>query len=293
MALRAFYTKKDDIPEDLAELYVEKEGKWLLDVEAVEGLGLADVGKLKSALQTERERANKAETSLKRFDGIEDPAAAASALKKLKELGDIDAIEDLSEKHKQQVELAKAQAKEAFDRERLKLEEKYNTDLTSVRQELENTGGQLRKEMVRNAALRAIEKHGGGKSINLLLPFIESRTKVEKGDDGQMVMKVLDEKGQPLTTAALGSVADMGLEEFVGMLKQSKDYAHVFEGSQASGSGAGSGSGSGGGSGATGGNPNTVTIKRAEMRTPEGFQKYQAARAAQEAGNGPAVQVVD
>lgn len=295
MGLRAFYATKEDIPEDQQSLYVEKDGKWMLDVDAVEGVGLADANGLKSALQKERTRADNAEKKLKTFDGIEDADAARSAMKKLAELGDLDAIEDLDEKHKQQLALAKSQAEDAFNREKAKLEAKYNEDLGSVRKQLDGTQSQLRKELVRNAAMRAVEKHGGAKSLGLLLPFIESRTLVEPADDGTMKMKMIGDNGQPLTTAALGSVEDMGMEEFVGMLKQNQEFASAFAGNQASGSGAGSGSGSGGGTGGTGGaaDPNTLTFKRSDLRNPEKFQQYKDARAAQDAGKGPGVQVVD
>ncbi len=297
MGLLAFYKTKEEIPEAAQSFYVEKDGLFLLDVDAVDGMGLADTTKLKTALSKERDRATAAEKLAKKFEGIEDPAAAIAAVKKLEELGDLDSIEDLSEKHKKQVELAQTQAKEAFDREKLKLETKHATDVKGLQENLTGTEGQLRKEMVTNAAMRAIEKSGGSKSTVLLLPYIGSRTKVERGEDGKHIMQMMDDAGNVMTTAALGSVEDMGMDEFVDTLKTQTQFAHAFEANPASGSGAG-GKGSGAsGAGVTGrgsgGGANTVQFKRGEISKPEVFAAYKAARTAQDAGKGPVVEMID
>ena len=110
MGLRATYAKVEDIPDDAKTLYVEKDGRWVLDVDAVDGVSLADTAKMTKALQAERARADTAEKKILTFDGIDDPVKALADMAKLAELGDLDSITDLSEKHKQQVELAKSQA---------------------------------------------------------------------------------------------------------------------------------------------------------------------------------------
>src|SRR5262245_21998910 len=74
----------DDVPEADRALYVEKDGKFVLDVE-----GLEDVSGLKSALQREREASRKARDELKglgeRYKDL-DPEKAREALRQLEEL---------------------------------------------------------------------------------------------------------------------------------------------------------------------------------------------------------------
>lgn len=60
MALKAFYSKKEDIPEKFAELYKQQsDGTWKLDADGIE-----DVSGLKSALEKERDERRAAKLAL-------------------------------------------------------------------------------------------------------------------------------------------------------------------------------------------------------------------------------------
>src|SRR5574340_458446 len=83
------------IPETYRDLYIEKDGKFYLDVENIDDM--PQVGGLKSALQKERDNRATAireqKELLKKFEGI-DPEKAKDALKKLHELEDKRLIEE-------------------------------------------------------------------------------------------------------------------------------------------------------------------------------------------------------
>ena len=67
MALQLSYAKKEDVPEALTALYVEKEGKWVLEVE---GMVAADeVASMKSRLDDFRTNNITLAEKLKAFDG--------------------------------------------------------------------------------------------------------------------------------------------------------------------------------------------------------------------------------
>ena len=88
MALKAVLTKEefDGLEDSLKKLYVEKDGKYLLDAEGVE-----DVSGLKSALEKERGTVKKLKADLQatvdKFKDI-DPDKARDAQKKLQDLED-------------------------------------------------------------------------------------------------------------------------------------------------------------------------------------------------------------
>lgn len=84
MALKAVVASLDEVPEAYRSLYVQKNGKYVLDAEGVE-----DVTGLKSALEKERLSKGEVEKSLKDIKahlGDADPAKAALAMKQLAEL---------------------------------------------------------------------------------------------------------------------------------------------------------------------------------------------------------------
>jgi len=64
MALALSVENLDELPEAIHSLYVEKDGKFVLDVDG----GVPDVAGLKAAIQAERDHAKKAEKIQKEFE---------------------------------------------------------------------------------------------------------------------------------------------------------------------------------------------------------------------------------
>ncbi len=67
MALRVSYAKKEDVPEALAALYVEKDGKWVLEVDGM--VPSDDLAALKTKVDDFRTNNISLTEKLKAFDG--------------------------------------------------------------------------------------------------------------------------------------------------------------------------------------------------------------------------------
>ncbi len=95
MSLKREYATLDEIPENLRPAYVQKDGKYVLDVE---GDGGSDPSKMKAALEKERrdrEALQKTLNDLKSKLGDTDPAKAREALQQLQDLEEKALLGDL------------------------------------------------------------------------------------------------------------------------------------------------------------------------------------------------------
>ena len=89
MALRAVVTDLESVDEALRPLYVEREGKYVVDVEAADGFELDNVAGLKAALNSERSKSLSLGSKLKAFEGF-DVEAAKQAIERAALFGDLD-----------------------------------------------------------------------------------------------------------------------------------------------------------------------------------------------------------
>lgn len=240
MAIKAIVTKLDDAPEALREHYAEKDGKFYLAVEPVDGYALEDVSGLKSALGAERTEREKLQAAVVKFKDI-DPDKAREALAKLEELGSIDPAKEADKLANTKFEAAKAQ-----------LLEKHS-------QEIGERDGRIKKltdamdKLVRQAAATAAIAEAKG-SVELLLPHVLNHTRVKETDDGEFVVEVVDAKGNVRIGDSKGAPLD--LKGLVAEMRQSETFSRAFDGDGHSGTGkehdkggtAGSGKGDFGGS---------------------------------------------
>ena len=195
---------------------------------------LNTISRLNGEAKSHRERAEKAETALKGFEGIEDPESARKALeivsnldtKKLIDAGKVDEV--------------KAEAQRAFD-EKLKAMEKKYEPVIAERDGLKN---QLNDEKIGGSFSRSkfiAEK--------LAVPADLAQAKFGKAfsldAEGRIIAK--DASGNQIYSRAKpGEIADF--DEALEMLVDS--YPHrdsILKGSGASGSGAGGSQGANGG----------------------------------------------
>ena len=211
-----------EVNEQGLPLYIHDDGK---EVAHDAAQTVATITRLNGEAKTNRERYEKAETSLKAFEGIEDPAAAKKALETLKNFDDKKLV-DAGEVEKIKLEAIKA------------VEDKY----APIVQERDAFQSQLHNELIGGGFARS-------KFIqdNIAVPVdmiqatfgknfqIESGKVVAVGVDGQKIY----------SRARPGEVADFdeALETLVGGY-QHKDS--ILKGSQAGGGGY-QGGGQGGG----------------------------------------------
>ncbi len=241
MALKAIIESLEGLSEEIKKEYKERDdGKYQLDVTSVDGLELAEVSKLQSALSKERENNRKTSEQLKNFENL-DPEKAREAIQKVEEM----ASWTPEQKVKEQIEAVKSQLVDAHGKEKKQLENK----ITALTKSLEEA-------MIVSVASQALAEHKG--SVKLLMPHIRQQTRLREVD-GKHVVEVVDESGNPRLTGT--DAHPMGIGELVSEMKTQNDFASAFEGTGATGSGA------------TGSNKGTRTVDLSGM-TPQQKMRY-------------------
>lgn len=240
------------LPEAIRALYVEKDGKFVLDAD------IEDVGGLKSALEKEREAGKKLTKELNQLRADlagADPAKAKAALARLQELEDQDLIA------KGEVDKLVAKRVEA-------LEKAKNADIEARDKTIAGLNGRLSELLVDNELRKVAEKRG-------VIPtaiddFVERGKKLYRIQDG----KAVPLKGDDVVYSAKKANEPMPMDEWAEGLVSSAP--HLF--SPSSGSGAGPGGGHrGGGAGA-------VRLTREQAKDPAQYRaaKEQAAKLGQD-----------
>jgi hypothetical protein len=218
MALKAILENLDGLSEEIRKEYKQRDdGKYILDVMSVDGLELAEVSKLQSALSKERENNRKANEKLKAYEDL-DPAKAREAIKKVEEM----ATWEPEQKVKEQIEAVKSQMMDAHGKEKAKLQER-----------LDKLSKSLEEAMIISVASQELAKEKG--SVRLLMPHIRQQTRLREAD-GKFVVEVMGSDGNPRLTGSDGH--PMSISELVAEMKTQNDFASAFEGTGATGSGA-------------------------------------------------------
>jgi hypothetical protein len=233
MALKAVLKNLDGVDDATKKLYVERDGKFILDVESVDGFALEDVGGIKSALSKERDNVREAMRKVEAFKDSSgqfiDPVKARDALAKVEKLGDMKP----DEKMKEQLEAREKQLLEKFDAERKALVD-GNADLTK----------QIHSLLIDSAAVAALAKKKA--PVALLLPHVCAMTRVVKDEQGRFVRRVVDKDGRERISMKAGSTSPMDVDELVEEMEKMDEFAPAFPGSGASGTGARPSNGTGG-----------------------------------------------
>ena len=217
MAFKLIIDSLDDVDEDSRRLYVEKDGKFVLDVE-----GLDDVSKLSKDLRSTRAEAAAKRKQLETWEKLGKTPEEIQELMaqyekdqedKLRTAGQWDALKaQMNDKH----------AKEL----------KAKDDLLASREtELNNMKRSLERHLSEAQATAAIAKHKGVPT--LLLPHVLKHVKVEE-QDGNYSIKVVDDKGDPKVDAKGNPLS---VEEFVGELRSNEVFSRAFDGNGQSGGG--------------------------------------------------------
>ena len=243
MALKLIVDSVDGLDDSVKALYVEKDGKFHLDVDGIE-----DTSGLKGALTKERKRADEMEKKIKRWERLgktEDEIAELVA--KAEETAQTEAEKKGEwEKLKAQMNAAHMDALKAKDETITQMRERLNAELVDAK------------------AVAAIAAAKGEPA--LLLPHVQRFTKV----DDEFNVQVVDAKGDPRVN---GKGEPLTISDLVSEMRQSEVFGRAFEGSGNSGSGKQPNSGGG-----TTNSPAGVPKSWAEAKTPEekaAFIKHQ------------------
>ncbi len=258
MPLKAIITKEAHaaLAPALQSEYVEKDGRYMLAVEAVEGYGLDSIEKLRGALEKERNRGDEAERKLTAFKDL-DPVKAREALGKLDEIANWKPDE---------------KTREAVQAQIRKQEEAFTAKLAEATKRGDSYEQKYRQTLLSNAATAAIARSGG--NPDLLASIVMGRLGVVS-ENGSDAVVVLGDDGSPKISGKPGNLGRMTVEEFVSSMAEDKRYAPAFAGNGPSG--AGSRQSSEGASGA-------IRLSSADARDPA---RYRAAKAEAEKTGRP------
>lgn len=216
MKIKSVYAKKDEIPEGKEDLFIEQDGKWVLDTDVDEH---PQVQGLKSAYGKEQERRKTMGVRLKAFEAL---GHEPDDLEKVIEMAENAAggkkgANDLAAWKEQTVKAHKAQVDK----------------LTAGIQKRDAVLGQilgeneLRKEMGADAL-----------SMTALLAIAKPLVKVDFDEEsGQAAVAVIDEKGQKRVANGQGQA--FTIKDLVTELKANPDLKALWKGTDSRGSGAG------------------------------------------------------
>lgn len=241
MAVKAIVEAIDQVPEPLRALYKEHEGKFILQVEPVDGFGIEDVSGLKNTLSKEMTKRKEFEKIASKFKDI-DPDKAREAISKLDEFATFDPTKEADKIAQAKVEAVRSQ-----------LVDKHSKEMAAL---LDRNGQQtkaIENLLIDQAATVALTSAKG--SVELLLPHVQRHARVREVD-GRYVVEIVDKDGNVRIGDAKGT--PMTLDGLVHELKQSEQFGRAFDGTGQGGSGMRPGN--------NGGTPHGSLKKKSELK---------------------------
>lgn len=260
MPLKAIVENLETVDETQRPFYREDDGKFVLDVEPVNGFALENIEGLKSALGATRRERDEIQQKFKSFDGL-DAAKARDALTKLEELSRIDPEKEADKLAAQKLESLKSQMTDAHRREVEKLVKENSTF----------KGVALRFGVTDRISKALDAAKAMPDSRPVLEAYMSKYVKSSFDDNGTLSIQIVDDNGNPRIADAQGN--PMKIEDLAIELRSKMPQA--FEGKGAGGSGASPGGDPSGGG---------TVKKRSEMSNDEkakylaknGYEKFMA-----------------
>jgi hypothetical protein len=214
MALKAFYSKQDEIPKEHAAFYKKVDGSdgssvFRLDVEKTDGWELADTGGLLSSLETER----KAGRKLKLYGDIT-PDQATEAVTKLAELEA--EVERLKEP-------PKGTSGDKWKAREDELQRLHAEELRKEREKATGLLGQLDDVIGKQSALAELEANGFKEAAKMLLPHVIAQIGFTD-ENGKRRSFVKRDDGSPRLVQENGEAREMTVGDLVKSMASSADY---------------------------------------------------------------------
>jgi len=215
--LKLVVEKLDDVEEASRGLYVEKDGKFVLDVDGIE-----DTSGLKSALQKERSAREAKDKQVRAWERLG---------KSPEDIENLIAEQDKIAEERAKAEEEKAAKAGEWDKLKAQMNDKHQVELKAKDDSISSMRKALEKHLVDAAATSAIAAEKG--VSDLLLPHVQKHVKVVE-EDGEFVVKVVDAKGDPRVN---GKGDPLTISDLVKEMKESEVYGRAFDASGQSGSG--------------------------------------------------------
>lgn len=238
--------KYESLSDEMKEHYIERDGKFVLDVTKTDGLCLENVDGLKSTVEKLRASEKTLQTEVKtvenvlktaqtdhkefvtKYTGI-DPVAAKSALDKIDEIKNWDG----ETKVREAVQIAEQRTEQKMQS---KLDEVVSQNTTKVEElegNLADSQSQLQEAIVTSKIIEAISKEGG--NVDVLMPHVRNQVVMAKDSHGKWRPEVVKSDGTPRIGDSAGN--DMTITQLVAEMKTQDTFAACFPGTNSSGSG--------------------------------------------------------
>ncbi len=206
MALKTKYDSKEAIPAEVANLYIEKDGTFFLDIEG----GIPDVQGLKTALESERDLHK----------------ATAKSLKKLQEnFGDItpDRIKELT-KAEEDLKTTKAKTSDEMASREKQLIEKWGKEVKDRDGKIDALNTDIEEYVTKSAINAVIAELKGDPEV--LYDPIRKSVKTYRKENSGFGHRILDAEGKVRVGDNSGS--DMTILQRGEEFKQKKGFASAF-----------------------------------------------------------------
>lgn len=200
----------DKVPEQFRSLYVEKEGKHVVN-DAMQGVtgAITALHKANKATRDENDRLRKGQVDLT----------------PLAEFGtDVATIAQTVATRMSEMTAKGGDTAKAVEKLRTELGTAHTAALKGEQGKTEALRGQLYKTLVTNEATKAISEAKG--VVELILPFLEKQIKVTE-QDGQFVPIVVAEDGQQRYSPATGT--PMTIKELVADMRSKEQFGRLFD----------------------------------------------------------------
>ena len=258
MAIKAILETLEGVDEGVKPLYTQRDGKFVLDVEAVDGFELTNVSTLQSALASERTIRGGIEKELKKFgstwDDKEkkwthsiDPVKAKQALAKYDEFMSFDPNKEADKIVESKVNAVKEG-----------LVAQYSGEISSRDERIGLLSSAVEEVLVTQQARAEILLANG--TPELLLPHVAKACRVAE-KDGKFHVEIIDKDGNVRIGDTKGN--PMTIAQLINEMRGSEIFGRAFEGEGTTGTGKHPTNGGSGG-----------TLKRSTM-TPEQKREYQ------------------
>jgi len=238
MAISITADSQDELHPALKASAKQVDGKWVV-AELPAGWAVEDVKGLVSTVGTERGARKTLAGKLAELgweladDGKTWKQEGVSAKEAIEAL---DAVKTGKVKSSKEIEDFKAE-----------LMKSYSEKEKGLASKADKYRSQLERNMVEQAAMSALAKHGGAKAIRVLLPLVKQSARVEESADGTLRTVLYDEEGKQRFSLKSGAAgAPMDLEEWVEELRGTPEFKPLFEAKVVGGSGSSSQTGGSG-----------------------------------------------
>ncbi len=226
MALRVSYAKKEDIPEALAALYVEEDGKWVLEVEGM--VPSDDLAALRTKVDDFRTNNITLAEKLKAFDG--------KKVLTQEQVEEFDRLADQEQNIKDKKLIDAGKLDELLASRTEKMRSDFSAQITSLQESLVTTKeisakheGRLSSVLVESEVSKILSA-SGNRPIQGALSDIYSRAGATWKVNVEGKLEALNAKGEPIYG---GEANPLTLDEW--LVQTDKDAPYLFEANKGTG----------------------------------------------------------